>query len=152
MANRTVFLAVAKDFQYALDGVNFVIHKAGSVAEIAAQHVEGLAAAGILKVEGRPSQKPAPETKVITGAPEKSAPIDQSGASDLNVEPPVDPNPFASVVIPADWEAMDWPQLRSLATSVSATAVNNKADATTAIDAELTRRIEFNAANLPAKE
>jgi hypothetical protein len=44
--------------------------------------------------------------------------------------------------IPADWRELDWPELRSLASSVSETAVINKEQAVEAIEAELGRRAQ----------
>lgn len=45
------------------------------------------------------------------------------------------------VEIPADWEYLNWPKLRSLATALGGdAAINTKADAIRRIEAELKRR------------
>jgi hypothetical protein len=46
----------------------------------------------------------------------------------------------AKIEIPDDWADLKYPEMRSLAVSVSDTAIHNKEEATAAIAAELARR------------
>ena len=56
----------------------------------------------------------------------------QVGASAVPAEKPAE--------IPENWQELEWPKLRSLASDVSETPITSKADAVAAIEAELKRR------------
>jgi len=64
-------------------------------------------------------------------------------------EPKVDDHKFAKVEIIEAWAHLDWPTYKALGSAVSDTPITNKAEATTAIEAELKRRADFAEANKP---
>ncbi len=55
-----------------------------------------------------------------------------------------EPKSPLTVTIPADWRDLAWPQLKSLAGSVSDEKIKTKDDATAAIELEIERRGEAN--------
>lgn len=111
--------------------------------------------------------KPAPGLKVrnesgrhIPGdkfieVPENTYWLRRVGAGDVvreDVPAPVRPRPRGpaddpdrnSVVIPADWNSLHWPQARSLAASLCGEPVTNGAQARAIIEAEIERRAREN--------
>lgn len=81
--------------------------------------------------------RPAPPVVQLVGERPDGADLGERTGDFL---PPAPGDASLPPAIPETWRDLDWPELRSLAASVSSTPVRSKAEAEAAIEAELARR------------
>lgn len=76
------------------------------------------------------------DPKVHVRIDAKAAPMSEAPAEPVKSDPVVS----HAVAIPADWQALGWPQKRSLASKLTDEPINNGATADRVIAAELAKR------------
>jgi hypothetical protein len=121
-----------RPFPLSRNGIETVMIQKGDVIDdIPADLVDGLEKEDYIR-EGEHdlSRMPAPENKDAGPAPETQAPVDPVMTDPATTED-------SKIVIPENWQELEWPQLRSLAASVSETPINSKDAAHDAITAYL---------------
>ena len=117
---------VVRSFPYSLDGITSKIAEAGLPAPSSLSEADLRS----LESEGYVARRE-------IGAPTHPTQPDQK--SDPKPDPEPDPDvamtpPQEKSDIPPDWRKLSWPELRSLATSLSDTPVRDKNDAVKAIE------------------